>query len=651
MEVDLFEVGMTSIRRSLIFSGLALMLIGFGSIFILADKAMELTLQSRLTASMEAIQLRTDEQVKDCRDKFDQELLGHAQSIGRVMQFQYFYRFERESRKFQCGLVTQLLGAAGNGPLPATVWAASLAPTRRSPFGLISGPVIREYFLNLHLDELYLRHLDDDPGPEFIQLNTSQGIWRSPQLKGMTLPFTPEALDNGKLIEWHFDTQTIGEDLSIRRVILKTPLTLGWIRVPFPRASNVPTSELFLPLPRVFSRDRELLPSIYIQYARPLAELEQRIASIRETSTVQQQAIREDISRDRQQFRLKLGLIAGGAMLATLLGGPLLIRQSLLPLNRLSEAVSAVSERDFRLPMSAAELPQELVPIHTRLTQTLKALERAFEHEKQAVADLSHELRTPIAALLTTLDVALRKPRTPEQYQATLSECREITRQLSVLVERIMTLAWLDSGKDTPVREPVDFPELVQSCVALIRPLAEVKAISVTTECDPGVIVTSDSGKIREILMNLLHNAIEYNRPGGSVVVEVHAAPWGGATLIVKDTGIGMTPETQARVFERFFRADPSRNSSGAHAGIGLAIVQEYVNRLHGTIRIESTPDVGTSFILTFPADLQESSLPSSKDSPSQILRRRAEETNRQPLSRTAGNVPSSSSIGSGSAG
>src|SRR5262249_23322211 len=149
-------------------------------------------------------------------------------------------------------------------------------------------------------------------------------------------------------------------------------------------------------------------------------------------------------SEANRTLKLVRGTIVGVVavtILALLVGSLILTRSGLKPLDRLTTAVSQVSEKDFQLPVAAADLTAELVPVHGKLTDTLGALKRAFEREKQAVADISHELRTPIAALGVTLDVALRKTRTPEQYKQTLAECRDINTQLGQLVERIMTLA------------------------------------------------------------------------------------------------------------------------------------------------------------------------------------------------------------------
>ena len=242
----------------------------------------------------------------------------------------------------------------------------------------------------------------------------------------------------------------------------------------------------------------------------------------------------------------------------------------------------------------------ELAPIHARLTQTLDQLRRAFSREKQSVADISHELRTPIAALMATIDVALRKPRTPEQYRSTLEECRLISKQLSQLVERIMTLASLDAGNDHTAFSRTDATDLACGCAAVIRPLAAANGITMDLRVDDPIDLDTDAGKLREVLMNLLHNAVEYNQPNGTIELTARREN-GSAIFEVRDTGIGMTEEVREKIFERFYRADSSRHSTGVHAGLGLAIVKEYVARLNGAIAVESRPGAGSTFRVTLP--------------------------------------------------
>ena len=306
-------------------------------------------------------------------------------------------------------------------------------------------------------------------------------------------------------------------------------------------------------------------------------------------------------SRDAlQRLRLRIAGIGGVTFLAVVVGGWLLTGVGLSPLRKLSDAVSRVNEKDFRLPIEKGELTTELVPIHDRLTQSLDALRRAFEREKAAVADISHELRTPVAGMLATMDVALRKPRTADQYKETLTECRAIARQLGGLVERVMTLAYLDAGHAHAPPIPVDIGELAGGCAAVIRPLATAHGLTLKTDLPTAAEFTTDPDRLREVLMNLLHNAIEYNRPGGSITLRAERDA-AGLTVEVADTGIGMSDDVKAKIFDRFFRADPSRTATGAHAGLGLAIVKEAVGRLGGTIAVDSTPADGSTFRVRLP--------------------------------------------------
>ena len=153
--------------------------------------------------------------------------------------------------------------------------------------------------------------------------------------------------------------------------------------------------------------------------------------------------------------------------------------------------------------------------------------------------------------LMATIDVALRKQRTPEQYRTALEECRLISKQLGQLVERIMTLASLDAGNDRTQIVHTDAAELAAGCVAVIRPLAAANGITVDLHADGPLELDTDPAKLREVLMNLLHNAVEYNRAEG--VIELSAWRDGAECIFeVRDTGIGIPPEVQDEIFERF---------------------------------------------------------------------------------------------------
>jgi signal transduction histidine kinase len=340
----------------------------------------------------------------------------------------------------------------------------------------------------------------------------------------------------------------------------------------------------------------------------------QQIAEDRDKALAATEA---ETSASLATLRNYLLLISTVTFAAAVLGCFALVWLGLAPLRRLSDAVGRISPKDFRLPLDARRLPAELQPIVRRLADTLVMLQRAFAREKQATADISHELRTPLAALLTTTEIALRKPRSAEQYQELLQDCRHSAQQMNQAVERLLTLARLDAGVDTLRPQAVDVAALAEQCASVVRPLAEARGLrlEVHNKCAPpdrradaaageagknGSQVTTDPDKLREVLTNLLHNAIQYNRPEGAIDLTV-ARENGHLNVEVRDTGIGIAPEARERIFERFYRADTSRGEDGLHTGLGLSIVKEYLNLMGGTIAVDSAPGQGSTFRLRLP--------------------------------------------------
>jgi heavy metal sensor kinase len=342
------------------------------------------------------------------------------------------------------------------------------------------------------------------------------------------------------------------------------------------------------------------VPTFYIQYARDASLRDQAIANYEKSLQFDLQQVEiESEARMASLRRWVIGVGLGAFVISTA-GACWLIAVGLAPLQRLTDAVSRVSPKDFRLPYDPVPTPQELRPIYDRLTQTLGQLERAFAREKQATADISHELRTPLTALLTTLDVALLRPRTPEQYADLLQECRSIGRQLSLLVERLLALARIDAGADSVRPQEVDVTALAAQCVALVQPLADARDLAVELHAPAPVKLITDPNKLREIITNLLHNAIEYNKPHGRIDVSVDRRN-GHMHLQVRDTGIGISPKVVGHIFERFYRVDESRQADSLHAGLGLAIVKSYLEVLGGTIQVSTSEGEGSTFRVEMP--------------------------------------------------
>jgi signal transduction histidine kinase len=647
---------MRSIRRSLTLYLLLLVALMLAGVWFVIDQAAMRAFAAREEAGRHLILSRYEENVRREQAQIDQVLFDKARELANVMQLHYGQSYEIEAVKFPtvtavsplmfltsqpglwavptAGSVPVLsVPASGGGSVPPLGSGAGgnspPAPGGSPPLMTFRRPLphhfawVQFYFGNLPLPEEFIQHFDDDKGSsDYFQINTTGGReWRSRSLGSRKLPFNPGDLENRSssggetqrlveaenLIDWTFGTVELQPDgEKVRRVVYKVPY---FLRSP-PRRRDWPQRSLLgawgawaaaggIGLPPAASGTAGL-PRIYVQCARPDREIQHRLHQLAEERDHELAELTADIQAVRHQLRQRIAGVGLVAFLAVAAGGPILVGRGLRPLGKLSDAVSRVSEKDFKLPHDGSDLSAELAPIHARLTQTLDLLRRAFAREKQAVADISHELRTPIAALLATMDVALMKPRDPEQYRTCLQECRLIARQLGQLVERIMTLATLDAGNDRLDIGPVQVHELASACVAVLRPLASTNQITIDYDVPPDLVIETDAGKLREVLTNLLHNAVEYNRPGGLVELSIWTQQH-EVIVQVRDTGIGMTPEVMEKIFERFYRADASRHATGVHAGLGLAIVKEYVERLGGTIEVESQPGVGSTFRVRLP--------------------------------------------------
>jgi heavy metal sensor kinase len=429
---------------------------------------------------------------------------------------------------------------------------------------------------------------------EYFQIDAQSGdSFLSEKLGQRVLFLDKENFKPNEVVANAFDNVDLTPDnVQLRRVILKIPSGMSGPPRPASRP-GVPAPE---PLRIDFAHSRPL----YIQCATPTTNLDERLQGLKDSRDQQLAKVEQDTANSLAALRNRLLGMSLLTFAVIALGTWWLVRLGLLPLDRLSVAVSKVSEKDFRLQFDEPRLPAELRPIHDRLVATLDQMKRAFAREKQATADISHELRTPLAALLTTMELALRKTRSAEEYREMFHDCLLSAQHMNQVVERLLALARLDAGVDNLRPRPVDVGDLADQCAAMVRPLAEARSLNLTVQRRSDAQATVDPDKMREIMINLLHNAIQYNQPNGSVTLTV-TRPNGKLEVAVTDTGIGIAPHMRDHIFERFFRADSSRGLNGAHAGLGLAIVKGYVDLMGGTVDVESEVDRGSTFRIRLP--------------------------------------------------
>jgi len=274
-------------------------------------------------------------------------------------------------------------------------------------------------------------------------------------------------------------------------------------------------------------------------------------------------------------------------------------RVSLRPLLKTADLIGDIDEGklDRRIPI--AELPSELQPMAERLNEMLSRLEQSFNGRKRFLADASHDLRTPVAALMTTLEVALRRPRDVPALQETLQACLTDARSLRNLVDRLMQQVRSESA--SAVEQPQRFvlSAVIDECIDSQVRSKNGARVQVLRDLQPDLILETELGRVRSIISNLLSNAFEYTPADGWVKVACHATD--EVCITVSDSGPGISPELLPRVFEPFFRGNQPRSAAEGHLGLGLSIVQAHVRALSGRCEVQSPAGAGATFRIHLP--------------------------------------------------
>lgn len=296
---------------------------------------------------------------------------------------------------------------------------------------------------------------------------------------------------------------------------------------------------------------------------------------------------------------------AGAAVLVFGLGGGWWIAtRAIRPVEVISAAASRISAGHLSERINVGDTDDELGRLAGVLNSTFARLEGAFAQQKQFTADAAHELRTPIAVLVSEAQTTLARQRTAEEYRATVEACLDTAQQMRRLTESLLELARFDAGQARIQHQPFDLAESVRACVELIHPLADKRGIQIL--CDlASAGVSGDATRLSQVVTNLLTNAIHYNKAQGEIRVQTRVDK-SRVTLTVADTGPGIAPEDAPHIFERFYRADKSRSRSSDRTGLGLAICKAVVEAHGGSIELTSQPGAGATFTVRLPtASLQ----------------------------------------------
>lgn len=302
-----------------------------------------------------------------------------------------------------------------------------------------------------------------------------------------------------------------------------------------------------------------------------------------------------------QRMQRLIWLTVGLSALATALLGAWAARRGLRPLRRMSAVASGVSAQSLNARLPEANMPPELAEMAHHFNAMLGRLDDSFQRLSAFSADIAHELRTPLSNLLTHTQVTLTRPRPIEEYREALHSNLEELQWMAQLVNDMLYLAKADHGLLIPKRETLELAREFDALLEFFAPLADDARVTLTREGDAHL--QGDRSMLRRALSNLLDNALQFTPENGQVRVRIIEQS-AGLSLMIENTGEGISEALLPRLFDRFYRADPARREGGSeHAGLGLAITQSIIRAHGGQIRCESD-NAWTRFVIELPAEL-----------------------------------------------
>ena len=330
----------------------------------------------------------------------------------------------------------------------------------------------------------------------------------------------------------------------------------------------------------------------------------------------------QEIQETKEAFLLRSVIATTIIILLSSVCTYFLTKKALTPLQKLTSEVSQIQAQNLSTQLEVPNSKDEIAQLTSSFNEMLTRLDNAFSTQKQFSANAAHELRTPLAVLQTNLEV-FEKKQEPEmvEYRQLFTMIKEQTARLSQLVGTLLDMTNL---KSVPRTDHVSLEELVDEVFCDLDPVAEKAGISIHFDDSSSQdlytdVHTPDASALNNNILNitgsyvllyravynLVENAIKYNRPNGSVTVSVKEKN-GQAMILVKDTGIGISPENQKKIFDPFFRVDKSRSRAMGGAGLGLALVDSIAREHGGSVKVLESNEKGSIIALMLPVSSLE---------------------------------------------
>jgi len=330
----------------------------------------------------------------------------------------------------------------------------------------------------------------------------------------------------------------------------------------------------------------------------------------------------EGLHMARRQFLWTLAALFPLALVLAATGGWLLARRALRPVDQMTATARRIEAEHLAQRIAGPDVDDELGRLARTLNEMLARLEAAFTQVRCFSADASHELKTPLTVLKGEIEVALRSPRDPGEYQRVLRSVLEEVESMARLVDDLLLLSRADAGALRLEAAPVELDRLVEDVAKEGEVLGRQQRIRVSIQALEPLIVNGDGPRLKQLLRNLVDNGIKYTPQGGRVTLALRTVsrqppevpskfeirnskfpdtlgPW--AEIAVQDTGVGIPPETLPRIFDRFYRVDPSRSREAGGAGLGLCIARTIAEAHGGRIEVQSALGTGSTFSVLLP--------------------------------------------------
>jgi heavy metal sensor kinase len=334
---------------------------------------------------------------------------------------------------------------------------------------------------------------------------------------------------------------------------------------------------------------------------RSLRFVAQRIEANGRVFTVQTGLPIDQVNQTLVHFRRYLLMFAPLLLLAASSVGFWLSRKALSPVDAITRTARTINATNLSDRLEKLTTGDELQRLSDTLNEMLGRIEQAFVRVTQFTADASHELRTPISLMRTEAEIALRRSRGDSEYREALRHILLEAERTSGLLEELLALARADSGRETLRIVSVDLAAIVQEVGEQWQELMATRNLAFTREVtDEEVTLLADRNALRRLLTVLLDNAAKYTPAPGTIDLRLETNG-SSAVIRVSDSGIGIAPEDQPKIFERFYRVDKARSRDSRGAGIGLAIAQWIVRQHKGSIAVQSSIGMGSTFLVELP--------------------------------------------------